>query len=179
MRAVEPVVLGTQADSRHVLWAVCWRTGAGKVCPRLVREQRDQWPGNWLGDGPVAALTGLYGHEAFPQRRVLCAGLKSGGGCCGGTARGLLAWDGESLRERLVHENERHEAREALLREARDVAHVRGHVPRHERQQDQRLPEAHPQPERQVVPADRRRATVSHRRKRNVSFRREHDSTRV
>ena len=120
MRAVEAVGLGAQADARHVLGAVRGRTGAGEVRLRLVREQRDQWPGNGLADRPA-----LYGHEACPQcsscsSRVLSAGLSGGRGCGGGrcgdggtVVGGLLVGDGEGLRERLVHEDERHEAREA------------------------------------------------------------------
>ena len=57
----------------------------------------------------------------------------------------------ERFLERLVDEDERYEAGEALLGEPRDVAHEGGQVKRHDQQDEERCPQADPAPERQEV----------------------------
>ena len=61
-----------------------------------------------------------------------------------------LLQDREQLLERLDDEDERDEHREALLREARDVADERAQVEHHDQHEDDEHPEADPEAQRQV-----------------------------
>jgi hypothetical protein len=95
----------------------------------LVERERVVWIGGVLGGAPAVV-------------RVHGIGVQ---------VHGVVVEDVEELLERLHDEDERDERREALLGEARDVAHEGRQVKCHHDEQEGSDPHADPEAQRQVV----------------------------